>query len=176
LAGFASFCEARQRARRVAAVDALAFGGFADTWSANSPRLLKHWLGCAKAIGLRRLARSRRMARVWKTRLRTGSSELLDVAALADAVSSLQSLSRYRAKFPLLTERARASAISGRWPLLAAPSSPAEIKDNASPELRRLRSGINSTRDNIHPRCNASFVHAASRRRPITSRSETTAT
>jgi DNA mismatch repair protein MutS2 len=78
--------------------------------------------------------------------------ELLDAASLADTAAWLRETFREaQAKFPLLTERARSI---GDFRNLAAtirraiqPSG--EIRDEASPELRRLRTGIGRTRETI---------------------------
>jgi DNA mismatch repair protein MutS2 len=80
--------------------------------------------------------------------------ELLEVASLADTAGWLREVLREtQAKFPLLTECARPAGSSATSSLAAAirraiePGG--EIRDDASPELRRLRAGIGSTRENI---------------------------
>ena len=80
------------------------------------------------------------------------TAELLDAASLVDTVSSLREVFREAsAKFPLLTERARALA---DLRFLAAAIRRAilpggEISDDASPALRRVRDGIARTRENL---------------------------
>lgn len=80
-------------------------------------------------------------------------SELLQIASLADACTTLREMFRDTwAKFPLLTERAL--SIGDLRPLAAAlrraidPGG--EIRDDASPQLRRIRHGIGRTRQAIH--------------------------
>ena len=81
-------------------------------------------------------------------------TELLEVASLADTAGWLREAFREtQAKFPLLTERARSAGSPATNSLAAAirraiePGG--EIRDDASPELRRLRTGIGRTRENI---------------------------
>ena len=81
-------------------------------------------------------------------------SELLEVASLADTAGWLREAFREtQAKFPLLTERATTAGSPATNSLAAAirraiePGG--EIRDDASPELRRLRTGIGRTRENI---------------------------
>ena len=79
-------------------------------------------------------------------------AELLDAASLADTTAWLRELLRESSgKFPLLAERA--ASLPDFRPLAAAirrailPNG--EISDNASPELRRIRSGMAHTRETI---------------------------
>jgi DNA mismatch repair protein MutS2 len=81
-------------------------------------------------------------------------SELLEVGSLADTAGWLREAFRDgQAKFPLLTECARSAGSPGTNSLAAAirraiePGG--EIRDDASPELRRLRTGIGRARENI---------------------------
>jgi DNA mismatch repair protein MutS2 len=80
-------------------------------------------------------------------------AELLDAASLIDTTAWLREAFRESsAKFPLLTERARAL---GDFRFLASAIRRAilpngDISDNASPELRRVREGIARTRENLH--------------------------
>jgi DNA mismatch repair protein MutS2 len=80
------------------------------------------------------------------------SAELLDAASLIDTVASLREVFRQTsAKFPLLTERARALpdlrflAAAIRRAILPNGA----ISDDASPALRRVRDGIGRTRENL---------------------------
>jgi DNA mismatch repair protein MutS2 len=80
--------------------------------------------------------------------------ELLQVASLADSAAWLrESFREERTTFPLLAGRALTAGSAATSSLAAAirraidPSG--EIRDDASPELRRLRAGIGSTRENI---------------------------
>jgi DNA mismatch repair protein MutS2 len=79
-------------------------------------------------------------------------AELLEIATLADAAATLrENFREARAKFPLLTDRAL--SIGDFRPLAAAfrraiePNG--EIRDDASPELRRIRSGMDRMRQTI---------------------------
>ena len=79
-------------------------------------------------------------------------AELLDAASLIDTVTSLREIFRdASAKFPLLTERARSLAdlrfLAAAIRRAILPN--AEISDDASPALRRVRGGIARTRENL---------------------------
>ena len=79
-------------------------------------------------------------------------AELLDAASLIDTVTSLREIFREAsAKFPLLTERARSLAdlrfLAAAIRRAILPN--AEISDDASPALRRVRGGIARTRENL---------------------------
>jgi len=79
-------------------------------------------------------------------------AELLDAASLIDTVASLREIFRdAAAKFPLLTERARALAdlrfLAAAIRRAILPNG--EINDDASPALRRVREGIARTRENL---------------------------
>ena len=78
--------------------------------------------------------------------------ELLDAASLIDTATSLREIFRdASAKFPLLTERARSLAdlrfLAAAIRRAILPN--AEISDDASPALRRVREGIAGTRENL---------------------------
>ncbi|HVB55742.1 MAG TPA: Smr/MutS family protein [Candidatus Acidoferrales bacterium] len=80
------------------------------------------------------------------------SAELLDAASLMEtALAVRQTFQNEAAKYPRLTERAR--ALADFRPLTAAirravlPNG--EISDDASPQLRRIRAGIAQARENI---------------------------
>ena len=137
------------------AVDALAFG-------TDGARLEREFAAIAEAVAWLRAGSEMGFGALadpapWLERLAKPSavlapSELLDVASLADtAVWLRETFREAQAKFPLLTERARST---GDFRSLAAairraiqPSG--EIRDDASPELRRLRTGIGRTRETI---------------------------
>ena len=79
-------------------------------------------------------------------------AELRDAASLIDTVTSLREIFRdASAKFPLLTERARSLAdlrfLAAAIRRAILPN--AEISDDASPALRRVRGGIARTRENL---------------------------
>jgi DNA mismatch repair protein MutS2 len=81
-------------------------------------------------------------------------AELLEVASLADMAGWLREAFRgTQGKFPLLTEKARTAGSPATNALAAAirraiePGG--EIRDDASPELRRLRTGIGRARKDI---------------------------
>src|SRR6266702_6201301 len=79
-------------------------------------------------------------------------AELLDAASLIDTVTSLREIFREAsAKFPLLPERARSLAdlrfLAAAIRRAILPN--AEISDDASPALRRVRGGIARTRENL---------------------------
>ena len=81
-------------------------------------------------------------------------TELLEVASLADTAGWLREAFRNtQAKFPLLTERARSvgsQAISALAAAIRRAIEPGgEIRDDASSELRRLRTGIGRARESI---------------------------
>jgi DNA mismatch repair protein MutS2 len=79
-------------------------------------------------------------------------AELLDAASLVDTATSLREIFRdTSAKFPLLTERARALAdlrfLAAAIRRAILPNG--EISDDASPALRRVREGMARTRENL---------------------------
>jgi DNA mismatch repair protein MutS2 len=79
-------------------------------------------------------------------------AELLDAASLIDTVASLREIFRdAAAKFPLLTECARALAdlrfLAAAIRRTILPNG--DINDDASPALRRVREGIARTRENL---------------------------
>ena len=79
-------------------------------------------------------------------------AELLDAASLIDTVTSLREIFRdASAKFPLLTERARALTdlrfIAAAIRRAVLPNG--DISDDASPVLRRVREAIARTRENL---------------------------
>ena len=139
------------------AVDALAFG-------TDGARLDREFAAIAEAVAWLRQGSELGFGGLadpaaWLERLSKPGAvlepgELLDVASLADTIGWLRETFRdAQANFPLLTERARSIGPSAAAALAAAirrailPSG--EIRDDASPELRRLRSGIGRTRENI---------------------------
>ena len=139
------------------AVDALAFG-------TDGARLEREFSAIAEAVAWLRQSSELGFGALadpaaWLGRLdKPGSvlepGELLDVASLADTVGWLHETFREaQAKFPLLTERARSIGPPAAAGLAAAirrailPSG--EIRDDASPELRRLRAGIGRARETI---------------------------
>jgi DNA mismatch repair protein MutS2 len=139
------------------AVDALAFGTersrLEHEFAAVSEAV--EWLRQGSELGFGGLPDPASwLDRVAKPGSVLAPAELLDVAALADTVAWLRETfgdAPAGEKFPLLTQRAHAG---GDFRALAAairraiePSG--EIKDDASPELRRLRGGIGRTRETI---------------------------
>jgi DNA mismatch repair protein MutS2 len=139
------------------AVEALSFG-------TDGPRLEREFAAIAEAVAWLRQGSEMGFGGLadpagWFARLDKPGAvlepiELLEVASLADTAGWLREAFREtEAKFPLLTERARAVGSPATSSLAAAirraiePGG--EIRDDASPELRRLRTGIGRTRQNI---------------------------
>jgi DNA mismatch repair protein MutS2 len=137
------------------AVDALALGTNRSVLEREFAAIAEAaaWLRAGSEMGFNALADPA----AWLERLeKPGAvltpSGLLEVASLADTAAWLREAFREKqAKFPLLSERARSV---GDFRNLAAairraiqPSG--EIRDDASPDLRRLRAGIGRTRETI---------------------------
>lgn len=139
------------------AVDALSFGTDAARLEREFATIAEAvaWLRQGSEMGFGGLADPGGwFARLEKPGAVLEPNELLEVASLADTAGWLRETFRdTQAKFPLLTERAKAAGSPATNSLAAAirraiePGG--EIRDDASPELRRLRSGIGRTRGDI---------------------------